>query len=102
MKRLFAAGLWLTALLPLATAMAAGPQRVVTLGGSVTEIVFALGQGDRVVADVSALGTSVAPVVGAGLALGSQVGFDAERLIEAADSAAAEAVLTGELPGGLA
>ena len=57
---------------------------------------------DRVVADVSALGTSVAPVVGAGLALGSQVGFDAERLIEAADSAAAEAVLTGELPGGLA
>lgn len=51
MKRLFAAGLWLTALLPIATAMAAGPQRVVTLGGSVTEIVFALGQGDRVVAD---------------------------------------------------
>lgn len=51
MKRSLAAVLWLTALLPLATAAAAGPQRVITLGGSVTEIVFALGQGDRVVAD---------------------------------------------------
>ncbi len=57
---------------------------------------------DRVVADVSALGTSVTPVVGAGVALASQVGFDAERLIGTADAAAAEAVLTGELPFGIA
>ena len=57
---------------------------------------------DRVVADVSALGTSVTPVVGAGVTLGSQVGFDAERLIGTADAAAAEAVLTGELPFGIA
>jgi len=32
-------------------AHAAGPARVVTLGGSVTEIVYALGQGDRLVGD---------------------------------------------------
>lgn len=57
---------------------------------------------DRVVADVAALGTSVAPVVGAGVALASQVGFEAEELIRSADSAAAEAVLTGELPFGIA
>jgi GGDEF domain-containing protein len=57
---------------------------------------------DRVVADVAALQTTVAPVVGVGVALAGQVGFDAERLIEAADAAAAEAVLTGRQPFGLA
>ncbi|MDQ8034521.1 MAG: ABC transporter substrate-binding protein [Bordetella sp.] len=40
----------LAALIPLSAA-AAGPQRIVTLGGSVTEIVYALGEGHRVVAD---------------------------------------------------
>ena len=40
------------ALLPLlSTANAASPQRIVTLGGDVTEIVFALDQGNSVVCD---------------------------------------------------
>lgn len=57
---------------------------------------------DRVVDDVAALGTAVVPVVGAGVALASDVGFDADRLIDVADAAAADAVLTGDQPFGLA
>ncbi|HET7922809.1 MAG TPA: ABC transporter substrate-binding protein [Gammaproteobacteria bacterium] len=45
-----AAALSLLALLPVAT-RAACPQRLVTLGGDITEIVFALGAGECVVAD---------------------------------------------------
>jgi len=56
---------------------------------------------DRVVADVSALGTSVVPVVGTGIALAEDLGFDAERLIAHADADAARAVVTGEQPFGL-
>lgn len=38
-------------LVVLASPLAAAAQRVVSLGGSVTEIVYALGEGDRIVAD---------------------------------------------------
>jgi len=57
---------------------------------------------DRVADDVGVLGTSVVPVIGAGVALAGEVGYDADRLIEVADSAAAQAVLSGEQPFGLA
>jgi GGDEF domain-containing protein len=73
---------------------------VTTTGTDVRRTVRALR--DRVVDDVAAAGTSVVPVVGAGVALAGDVGFDADRLIETADTAAAEAVLTGEQPFGLA
>ena len=36
--------------LPLSRAMAQPPARVVAVGGSVTEVIYALGQGERLIA----------------------------------------------------
>lgn len=47
MKKWLAVAAWIVA----AGAQAAPPERVVTLGGSVTEIVYQLGQGDKLVGD---------------------------------------------------
>ncbi|AMG45164.1 heme/hemin ABC transporter substrate-binding protein [Achromobacter ruhlandii] len=47
MKKWLAVGAWML----VAGAQAAPPERVVTLGGSVTEIVYGLGQGGRLVGD---------------------------------------------------
>lgn len=50
-RGLVAAGLALCLSLAAWAAQGAAPERVVTLGGSVTEIAFALDRGDRIVAD---------------------------------------------------
>ncbi|MCM3502058.1 hypothetical protein M3667_09260 [Microbacterium sp. P26] len=56
---------------------------------------------ERVVADLARLGPSVVPVVGIGMALTADHGFDAAALIARADEAAAHAAVTGTQPFGL-
>ncbi|MCC4250096.1 MULTISPECIES: hypothetical protein [Microbacterium] len=55
---------------------------------------------ERVVADLSAVGTSVVPVVGIGVALASAEGGDGPTLVDRADAAAGRAAQTGEQPFG--
>ncbi|MDQ1122418.1 diguanylate cyclase domain-containing protein [Microbacterium trichothecenolyticum] len=56
---------------------------------------------ERVVTDLSALGASVVPVAGVGMALSETHGYDAVALVQHADDAAAQAASTGEQPFGL-
>ena len=56
---------------------------------------------ERVVADLSDLGTSVVPVVGIGVALASTDGADGPTLVDRADANASRAAMTGEQPFGL-
>lgn len=57
---------------------------------------------DRVVADLSDLGTSVVPVVGIGVALASIDGSDGPTLVDRADAKASRSAMTGEQPFGFA
>lgn len=56
---------------------------------------------ERVVTDLSALATSVVPVVGIGFVLASEVGTDGPRLIDRADAEASRPEATGGHPGGI-
>ncbi|WP_022878309.1 hypothetical protein [Microbacterium sp. B19] len=56
---------------------------------------------ERIVTDLSALGTSVVPVVGVGVALASVDGSDGPTLVDRADAKASLAATTGDQPFGL-
>ncbi|WP_295854628.1 hypothetical protein [uncultured Microbacterium sp.] len=56
---------------------------------------------ERVVSDLGRLGPSALPVVGIGMALTADHGFDAAALVARADEAAAHAAVTGTQPFGL-
>ena len=56
---------------------------------------------ERLVADLSDLGTSVVPVVGIGVAFASVDGADGPTLVDRADANASHAASTGEQPFGL-
>lgn len=95
LRGLLAAG----ALLALAPSFAQGPQRIVSLGGPITEIVYALGAGDRLVgADASSVypaATAKLPKVGyyRGFAIEGVVGLR-PQLVLASDQAGPPAAMT--------
>lgn len=57
---------------------------------------------ERLVDDLSDLGTSVVPVVGIGVALASEDGRDGPTLVDRADAKARHAAMSGEQPFGFA
>ncbi|MBT9608092.1 hypothetical protein [Microbacterium sp.] len=61
----------------------------------------ARGLHERVVADLTALATSVVPVVGVGVVLASVEGAAGPHLVDRADAEASRAAAAGEQPGGV-